>query len=342
MRRVVITGPRHGQPARERRRDLLRRACLRGENGRRADHALRRQRPHRAVRAPACELGSRGSTSRCPTCASSTPSRCGRWSRRDEALRDAGLDAGRRARGGAASATAPSSAPASAGSPASRSSTWCCSEKGPRRVSPHFIPRIMANAVSGQVAIQHGLLGTCFTTSSACASSGHAIGMALRSIQSGEADLVITGGSESATTPLGAGRLRSAKALSTRNDDPEARLAALRQGPRRLRDGRGRRDPDLRGARARQAARRARSTPRSRATARPTTRYHITAPKEDGGGPARALRAGPRRRHRPRARRLHQRARHEHALQRRHRDARHQAAPSATTRASCASRRPSR
>jgi 3-oxoacyl-[acyl-carrier-protein] synthase II len=55
-------------------------------------------------------------------------------------------------------------------------------EKGPRRVTPHFIPRIMANAVSGQVSIHHGLLGTSFTTSSACASSGHAIGMAWRSI----------------------------------------------------------------------------------------------------------------------------------------------------------------
>ena len=76
-------------------------------------------------------------------------------------------------------------------------------EKGARRVSPHFIPRIMANAVSGQVAIDQGLLGTAFTTSSACASSGHAIGMALMSIRSGESDLVVTGGAESATTALG-------------------------------------------------------------------------------------------------------------------------------------------
>ena len=94
-------------------------------------------------------------------------------------------------------------------------------EKGWRRVSPHFIPRIMANAVSGQVAIEHGLLGTAFTTSSACASSGHAIGMALNSIQAGETDLVVTGGAESATTPLGLAGFCSAKALSTRNDEPE-------------------------------------------------------------------------------------------------------------------------
>lgn len=93
-------------------------------------------------------------------------------------------------------------------------------EKGPRRVSPHFVPKIMANAVSGQVAIRHGLMGTCFTTSSACASAGHAIGMAWRSIQWGEAELVITGGAESATTPLSLAGFGNMKALSTRNDDP--------------------------------------------------------------------------------------------------------------------------
>ena len=93
-------------------------------------------------------------------------------------------------------------------------------ERGPRRVSPHFIPRIMANAVSGQVAIRFGLLGTAFTTSSACASAGHAIGMAWRAIQWGDCDLVITGGSESAITKLSVAGFSSAKALSTRNDDP--------------------------------------------------------------------------------------------------------------------------
>jgi 3-oxoacyl-[acyl-carrier-protein] synthase II len=94
-------------------------------------------------------------------------------------------------------------------------------ERGPRRVSPHFIPRIMANAVSGQVAIRHGLLGTAFTTSSACASAGHSLGMAWRAIQWGDADLVLTGGSESATTPLSIAGFASAKALSGRNDEPE-------------------------------------------------------------------------------------------------------------------------
>jgi 3-oxoacyl-[acyl-carrier-protein] synthase II len=162
-------------------------------------------------------------------------------------------------------------------------------EKGPRRVSPHFIPRIMANAVAGQVAIEHGLLGTCFTTSSACASSGHAIGMALRSIQSGESDLVITGGSETATTPLGLAGFCSAKALSTRNDDPEGASRPF--------------DADRDGFVMGEGAgilifeeyehakrRRARVYAEVKGFGSTDDAHHITAPKEDGGGPARALR----------------------------------------------------
>jgi 3-oxoacyl-[acyl-carrier-protein] synthase II len=79
----------------------------------------------------------------------------------------------------------------------------------------------MANAVSGQVAIANGLLGSVFTTSSACASSGHAIGLALQSIKSGEADVIVTGGAESSTTPLALAGFCSAKAVSTRNEEPE-------------------------------------------------------------------------------------------------------------------------
>src|SRR5262249_2640767 len=93
-------------------------------------------------------------------------------------------------------------------------------ERGADRVSPFFVPKMMANAVAGQAAIRFGMLGTCFVTSSACASSSHAIGMAMRAIQWDEADLMLTGGSEAATTELGLGGFCSLKALSTRNDDP--------------------------------------------------------------------------------------------------------------------------
>ena len=94
-------------------------------------------------------------------------------------------------------------------------------ERGPRRVSPFFIPKMMSNAVAGQAAIRFGLQGTCFVTSSACASAGHAIGMALRAIQWGEADIMMTGGSEAATTALSLAGFCSAKAVSNRNDDPQ-------------------------------------------------------------------------------------------------------------------------
>lgn len=94
-------------------------------------------------------------------------------------------------------------------------------ERGANRVSPFFIPKIMSNAMAGQAAIRFNLQGTCYVTSSACASASHALGLALRTIQWGEADMVLTGGSEGATTELGLAGFCSLKALSTRNDDPK-------------------------------------------------------------------------------------------------------------------------
>jgi 3-oxoacyl-[acyl-carrier-protein] synthase II len=94
-------------------------------------------------------------------------------------------------------------------------------ERGADRISPFFIPKIMANAMAGQAAIKFGLQGTCFVASSACASASHAIGLALRTIQWGEADIMLTGGAEAATTELGLAGFCSLKATSTRNDDPK-------------------------------------------------------------------------------------------------------------------------
>ncbi len=161
-------------------------------------------------------------------------------------------------------------------------------ERGPRRVSPHFIPRIMANAVSGQVSIRHGLLGTAFTTSSACASAGHSIGMAWRAIQWGDADVVITGGSESATTPLSIAGFASAKALSTRNEEPERASRPFD----RDRDGFVLGEgcgllvfEELERARKRGA----RIYAEVKGFGSTDDAFHITAPKEDGAGPARAF-----------------------------------------------------
>jgi 3-oxoacyl-[acyl-carrier-protein] synthase II len=93
-------------------------------------------------------------------------------------------------------------------------------EKGPRRVSPFFIPMVIGNLAAGQVSIKHGLKGpnTCITT--ACSSSSHAIGESFRLIQYGGADVMVAGGAESTVSPLGVGGFCAARALSARNDDP--------------------------------------------------------------------------------------------------------------------------
>ncbi|MHC4841030.1 MAG: beta-ketoacyl-ACP synthase II [Planctomycetota bacterium] len=92
--------------------------------------------------------------------------------------------------------------------------------RGPGRISPFFIPKLMLNAAAGNIAIKYGFTGPNFATASACTSANHAVGMALRTIQYGEADVIVTGGAESACTPLGMAGFCSARAMSTRNDDP--------------------------------------------------------------------------------------------------------------------------
>ena len=94
-------------------------------------------------------------------------------------------------------------------------------EKGPRRVSPFLIPMIITNIVPGEIAIAYGFTGPNFAVSSACASSNHAIGEALRALRYGDADVMITGGTEAAVTPLGLAGFCTIRALSTRNDSPE-------------------------------------------------------------------------------------------------------------------------
>ena len=91
--------------------------------------------------------------------------------------------------------------------------------KGPRRVSPFLIPMLIANMLPGEIAIEYGITGPNYTVTSACASSNHAMGDALRLLRCGDADVIITGGTESAVTPIGVAGFCSLKALSTRNDD---------------------------------------------------------------------------------------------------------------------------
>jgi 3-oxoacyl-[acyl-carrier-protein] synthase II len=94
-------------------------------------------------------------------------------------------------------------------------------ERGPRRVNPFFIPKIMMNAAAGQISIRWGLQGPNYATASACASSAHSVGLAMRAIRWGEADLMIAGGSEATITTLAIAGFNALKALSTRNDAPE-------------------------------------------------------------------------------------------------------------------------
>lgn len=92
--------------------------------------------------------------------------------------------------------------------------------RGPGRVSPFFIPMMIANMGAGQIAITYQLRGCNFNVTSACASSAHAIGDAFRLLQGGYAEVMITGGSEAPITPLALAGFSSMKALSTRNEDP--------------------------------------------------------------------------------------------------------------------------
>ncbi|HJR71100.1 MAG TPA: beta-ketoacyl-ACP synthase II [Gammaproteobacteria bacterium] len=94
-------------------------------------------------------------------------------------------------------------------------------EGGPRKISPFFVPGTIINMISGHVSIKYGLTGPNLAVVTACTTSTHCIGLAARLIQCGDADFMLAGGAEYATTPLGLGGFCAARALSTRNDDPK-------------------------------------------------------------------------------------------------------------------------
>jgi len=92
--------------------------------------------------------------------------------------------------------------------------------RGPRRISPFFVPGSIVNMVSGQVSIMHGFQGPNYAVVSACTTGLHSIGDAGRLIEYGDADVMVAGGAESTVSPLGIGGFCAARAMSTRNDDP--------------------------------------------------------------------------------------------------------------------------
>ncbi|PTL90468.1 beta-ketoacyl-[acyl-carrier-protein] synthase II [Halomonas litopenaei] len=95
-------------------------------------------------------------------------------------------------------------------------------KSGARRISPFFVPGSIINMISGNLAIQHGFRGPNIAITTACTTGTHNIGYSARTIAYGDADVMVCGGAEMATTPLGLGGFSAARALSTRNDDPQA------------------------------------------------------------------------------------------------------------------------
>jgi len=93
--------------------------------------------------------------------------------------------------------------------------------RGPRRISPFFVPASIINMISGHVSIKYGFQGANLAVVTACTTGLHAIGLSARLIEAGDADVMVAGGAESTVSPLGIGGFAAARALSTRNDDPK-------------------------------------------------------------------------------------------------------------------------
>ena len=161
--------------------------------------------------------------------------------------------------------------------------------KGPSRVNPFVIPKMIANSASGNISIRFGLRGPNTTVSTACSSAAHAIGDSLAAIRHGYADVMVSGGSEAAITPMGLAGFIACRALSERNDDPSR---ASRPFDRDrdgfvLSEGAGVLVLEELG---RAKARGAKIYAEVCGSGNTADAYHITAPHEDGIGAAEAMR----------------------------------------------------
>jgi len=161
-------------------------------------------------------------------------------------------------------------------------------EGGPRKVSPFYIPSTIINMLPGQLSIMKGIKGPSFSAVSACATSNHSIGMAMRMIQYGDADVMIAGGAERGSSPTSVGGFCSMKAMSTRNEDP----AGASRPWDKDRDGFVLGDgagilviEEYEHAKARGA----RIYCELAGFGASSDAYHMTAPSENGEGPARCM-----------------------------------------------------
>lgn len=160
---------------------------------------------------------------------------------------------------------------------------------GPRKISPFYVPSTIINMLPGQLSIMKGLKGPNFSAVSACATSNHSIGMAMRMIQYGDADVMIAGGAEHGATPTSVGGFCAMKAMSTRNDEPQKASRPWDQD----------RDGFVLGDGAgilvleeyeHAKARGARIYAELAGFGASSDAYHMTAPSENGEGPARCMR----------------------------------------------------
>ena len=161
-------------------------------------------------------------------------------------------------------------------------------EKGPSRVSPFFIPMMIGDMAAGQVSMKFLAKGPNFATVSACASGAHAIGEAFRTLQKGDADVMIAGGSEAAITPMAIAGFCSMKAMSTRNDEPERASRPFDKERDGFVMGEGSGIVTMETL-THALARGARIYCEMAGYAATADAYHITAPSPDGEGAARAM-----------------------------------------------------
>ena len=224
MRRVVVTGLGSGDAAGRRRRDQLEEHPG-VEERRRADHPVRRERPempHRlrgeagrpriwlrprtsgSITRPSGRSTSSSSTGSTPPARRSRTPASPTWTRR---------------RGFAPACSIGSGI---GGLPGIESESLVLHEKGPGRVSPHFVHGRLINLISGQVSIKYGLMGPNHAVVTACSTGAHSIGDAARMIQDDDADIMLAGGAEATICPIGIAGFAQARALSTNfNDQPE-------------------------------------------------------------------------------------------------------------------------